>query len=475
MKKITILFTLLLAVLLVAPKVQAAPSGSAHVDGYTQVYDKGNGNYRLVLQTDTQKSQGETDYVFAQVVLNPLINVTAVSASYNKSTATPQSVPMDASYDSANHEVIWKLKILDENPPEPEFGFDPVDGFFFIFPDEGWPDNVLIIDFTIDDDVYGDILVFESVSYTVDYQGSDSVYESTFYFWQNAVRVEAPNQPASVNLELFKDAALSEAKTEVAAYDEDVFVKITIKNPNNQALKGLGFSTNHDILNLVGTTAGGQTLDTSKLEEGNSLALFDLEGLEELVLTGQINSKAAKFYENSGLEQADFEVFLETSFPEIYELDLHEEDILNSGSYVVLKTEDQMMDPDFQAPIIDDEDQNWVEGLPFKTNFEYDLALPQSLVEGESALDSDLKSVVLKEKEEEVDQEEEIDIDKEEEIEEEIIEDETEAPEEEGEVLGDEDEVEIPEMGDNDFIKYGFILFFIGVLTVMFSKKEEVL
>ena len=142
---------------------------------------------------------------------------------------------------------------------------------------------------------------------------------------------------------------------------------------------------------------------------------------------------------------------------------------------MVLKTEDQMMDPDVQAPIIDDEDQNWVEGLPFKTNFEYDLALPQSLVEGESALDSDLKSVVLKEKEEEVDQEEEIDIDKEEEIEEEIIEDETEAPEEEGEVLGDEDEVEIPEMGDNDFIKYGFILFFIGVLTVMFSKKEEVL
>lgn len=465
MKKITILFTLLLAVLLVAPKVQAAEPYPISIDPYTQVYDKGNGNYRLILQTNTQKDKGETEFVFAQMVLNPLISVTSVEASYVKSTATPMSTPMSAIYDSASHEVTWELRILDEDKP-----------FFPFFP--GWPMNVLVMDFTINEGVYGDILIFESANYTVDYQGSDSQYEGTFHFWQNAVRVEAPNQLASVGLELFTDAALSTAKTEVATYDEDVFVKITIKNPNNQALKGLEFSTNHDILNLVGTTAGGQILDTSKLEEGDSLPLFDLEGLEELVLTGQINSKAAKFYENSGPEQADFEVYLDTLFPNIYELELDDENILNSESYIVLKTEDQMMDPDFQAPYTEDDDFGGESGDIYKTTFEYELTLPQTLSEGEAASDSDLKSVVLKEKEEiEVDKEDEIEIDKEEEIEEEeeLIEEETETPEEEGEVLGDEDEVEIPEMGDNDFIKYGFILFFIGVLTVMFSKKEEVL
>ena len=43
-----------------------------------------------------------------------------------------------------------------------------------------------------------------------------------------------------------------------------------------------------------------------------------------------------------------------------------------------------------------------------------------------------------------------------------------------GEVLGDSDEEpEIPEMSDTNNTKYGFILFFLGLLAVLFSKKEE--
>lgn len=43
-----------------------------------------------------------------------------------------------------------------------------------------------------------------------------------------------------------------------------------------------------------------------------------------------------------------------------------------------------------------------------------------------------------------------------------------------GEVLGDEDEEpKIPEMGDNDVSRYGFILLFMGLLAILFTKKDE--
>ena len=49
-----------------------------------------------------------------------------------------------------------------------------------------------------------------------------------------------------------------------------------------------------------------------------------------------------------------------------------------------------------------------------------------------------------------------------------------EVEEPEDEVLGDSDEEpEIPEMSDTNNTKYGFILFFLGLLAVLFSKKEE--
>lgn len=464
MKKITILFTLLLAVLLVAPKVQAAEVFPISIDPYTQVYDKGNGNYRLILQTDTQKSQGELKYVIANIKLNSLINVEDVKALHLKGAV---STLMSANYDAINHEINWTMDILDVlDLSTPPWLLD-------------WPNNVLILDFTIDDDAYGDILIFESGEYTVTYDLPDRSEDHTFKFWQNGVRVSGPTDKAEITLNLFNDSALTEATSEVGAYNDDVYVKMTIKNPNALSLKDVELFANVDLLQLTGTTASGDNINEALLVAGNGLIIPKLESNEELVLTAKVVGDVSQFLDNGSEEQFDIEVEVITTFSNVHTVDLDEENILNSGSYVVLKTEEQMMDPDFQAPYtIDDDRFGWdddiPEGTPFKTAFDYN-EVQGELTEGESVLDSDLKSVVLKEKEEEVDQEEEIDIDKEEEIEEEIIEEETEAPEEEGEVLGDEDEVEIPEMGDNDFIKYGFILFFIGVLTVMFSKKEEVL
>lgn len=466
MKKITILFTLLLAVLLLAPKVQAAEELPISIDPYTQVYDKGNGNYRLILQTDTQKSQGDLKYVIANIKLNSLINVEDVKAFHLKGTV---STAMSANYDAANHEISWTMDILDElDLSIPPWLMD-------------WPNNVLILDFTIDEDAYGDILIFESGEYTVTYDLPDRSEDHTFKFWQNGVRVSGPTDKAEITLNLFKDNALIEATSEVGAYNEDIYVKMTIKNPNTQSLKDVELFANVDLLQLTGTTASGDNINEALLEAGNGLIIPQLEGNEELILTAKVVGNASKFLDNGSEEQFDIEVEVFTTFPNLHTVDLDEENILNSGSYVVLKTEDQMMDPDFQAPYtIDDDRFGWdddvPEGTPFKTAFDYN-EVQGELTEGESALDSDLKSVVLKEKEEEIIDDEEI-IEEEITEEEEVIEEEeeeTEAPEEEGEVLGDEDEVKIPEMGDNDFVKYGFILFFVGILTVMFSKKEEVL
>jgi hypothetical protein len=41
------------------------------------------------------------------------------------------------------------------------------------------------------------------------------------------------------------------------------------------------------------------------------------------------------------------------------------------------------------------------------------------------------------------------------------------------EVVSEAEKPELPEMNDTDLIKYGFILLFVGILSVMFTKKEE--
>lgn len=268
--------------------------------------------------------------------------------------------------------------------------FHEQDGFF---PWElEFPINYLIVDFHFDDDVYGDILIFESVYYTGEYLGPDSVYEHQFFFWQNAVRVEAPTEEAKVTIQLFEDEALTQSATTLFRENDEFYTKITINNPNDKPLKDVVFSNNLPLYNVQVKNENGDSV----VPTIGALTAFDtlnlsLEGGQSIVIVAKLENNEPSF--NGDLLEVIANV--KTTLPPAYLLDLDNENILGTEAYVVLKTEEQMADEDFQAAFTNDPDQNWQEGDPYKTSFEYGLTLPQDKTDAATIEDSDKAAVTL--------------------------------------------------------------------------------
>ena len=341
------------------------PGFPMHVDTITQVYDKGNGNYKLILQTDTAKDKGKL-HTQGIVKLGPLVEFVSVAAGH-----TTDSSEVSATYDEVKHEVVWNMYLGG--------------GDFF------WPLNYLVIDFRAKDGAYGDILVFEKASYTTANVGSDSSFESEFLFWQNAVRVSPP-LGATVVTKLYSDPGFLNEISTVNDKGRDVYAKFIVTNPNNFDMAAVQFSSDFDLKSLVGTPDTGSPI-SGNLDAGDTIS-FSLEGDEVLELTAKIEGDSAHFV----ADVMTLNTMVDTAYM-LYSTSLTSEDVLGNSNYRVLQTEDGMQSFSFRTPFVkpmseadfegsayfDEYNGNYQdyvqsvelsygpyqEGDPYKTNFQY--------------------------------------------------------------------------------------------------------
>ena len=346
----------------------APPDFPKQIDTITQVYDKGNGEFRLILQTDTAKNKGELN-TKGIVTLGSLVDVKDVKAGHST-----DNIDVSASYDNSDHEVVWEMYL---------------GGGF-------WPLNYLVIDFRVADGAYGDILVFEKASYTTTNVGPDSSYESEFLFWQNAVRVSPP-LGATVETKLYSDSGFSNEISTVNDKDGDVYAKFIVTNPNDFDLEAVQFSSDFDLKSLVGTPDTGSP-NSQDLVAGNTVS-FELKGKEVLELTAKIDGNS----DNFTVDVMTLEATVITTY-DLYSTSLTGEDVLGNSNYRVLQSEAEMQGsgsipfyfkPSFIKPMSKTEFdasgyfdeyggiyENYVnsvnlsygpyqEGDPYKTNFQY--------------------------------------------------------------------------------------------------------
>lgn len=339
--------------------VMASTSKPKQIDSYTEIYDIGDGNFRLILQTDTSKNIGNGRFVFSNIKLNSNIIVDDVSAGKDPS----DEANISATYDEDTHSVNWKIDYFFDLD---QMTFPPI-----------FPVNYLIIDFHVNDDVFGDILIFEKVNYNIEFEGYDGPLTSTFDFWQVAVRVEAPVQDVSITHEYFADKELVTPIEVLHSLPNTAFVKFTIKNPNSNRIKNAEFSSSFDIKELKGTTELGSVIDVNKLNK-NDTVIIDIDENETVVLIGQLNLGKENFVNVDDGNIFTLTSKVSTPNHSLFEIDMAEENILGSGHYVQLKSIDEMQDHLFQSAFIEDEMYGWQEGMPFKTEFDYDVSFPET-------------------------------------------------------------------------------------------------
>ncbi|NLG30879.1 MAG: MucBP domain-containing protein [Clostridiaceae bacterium] len=377
MKKNNFVMAILLAIVMIftvtAPAGAisgAPPEFPMQIDTITQVYDKGNGEFRLILQTDTAKDKGKLD-TQGTVKLGPLVEFVDVTAGHSTDSAN-----VSASYDEDEHKVVWHMYLGGGKPVGPFGSF--------------WPINSLVIDFRVADGAYGDILVFEKASYTTTNVGSDSSYESEFLFWQNAVRVSPP-LGATVETKLYSDSGFSNEISTVNDKDGDVYAKFIVTNPNDFDLEAVQFSSDFDLKSLGGTPDTGSPI-SQDLVADNTIS-FELKGKEVLELTAKIEGNS----DNFTADEMTLEATVITTY-DLYSTSLTSEDVLGNSNYRVLLTEDQMEVFSLKTPFVKpmsetefeesaysesfDDYGDYVESLwdsygpyqegdPYKTNFQY--------------------------------------------------------------------------------------------------------
>ena len=144
------------------------------------------------------------------------------------------------------------------------------------------------------------------------------------------------------------------------------------------------FSSNLDMYDALILDETYQVVDGADFVTAEETAMLDFEPYETYYIRAKLKNNASGFIGN----ELSVKGKAIAPSPLYFELDITEENVLGSEEYVVLKTEEQMYDYEFQAPITNDPLQNWEEGDPYKKSFEYDLTFPQ-LKRGPELVDED--------------------------------------------------------------------------------------